>query len=355
MEVSLKTLTHPFHKKRLRTSLLFILTGLVLLSGCRKEESVQDQPLTATNFYLNTVVTITLYDSKKEELLDGAMDLCADYEKIFSRTDPESELYKLNHRELEDSNGVSQVSAELAALIQEGLNYSRLSEGAFDITIGSVSSLWDFTSEEKSLPRKTDILGELPHVGYEKVIQNERQIQFQDPDTQLDLGAIAKGYIADKIKEYLLSQGVESAIINLGGNVLCIGGRPDGTPFVTAIQKPFAQRGESMVNLSVKDQSIVSSGIYERYFEQDGVLYHHILDPKTGYPYENDLLAVSIISSQSVEGDGLSTICMALGYQKGMEFLNHYFPDIHALFITKDEQLHYTEDFEKAIPVHPIT
>ena len=150
----------------------------------------------------------------------------------------------------------------------------------------------------------------------------------------------------DKIKEFLLSKGVKSAIINLGGNVLCIGSKPDKTPFRIGIQKPFADRSETIATVDITDQSVVSSGIYERFFEKDGQLYHHILNPKTGYPYDNSLISVTIICDSSTDGDGLSTSCFALGLEKGMELINSL-PDVHSVFITSDDKLHYSENFQK--------
>lgn len=166
----------------------------------------------------------------------------------------------------------------------------------------------------------------------------------------LDLGAIAKGYIADKMKEFLVSKGVKSATINLGGNVLCIGKKTDNTPFRIGIQKPFADRSETIAILDIEDKSVVSSGIYERYFEKDGTFYHHILNPDTGYPYDNHLVSVTIISDQSMDGDGLSTSCFALGLEKGMELINSL-PDVHAVFITDDYQLHYSDHFQEDLKV----
>lgn len=166
----------------------------------------------------------------------------------------------------------------------------------------------------------------------------------------LDLGAIAKGYIADKIKEFLMEKGVKSAIINLGGNVLCIGGKPDKAPFNIGIQKPFADRKETIAVMELSDKSIVSSGIYERFFERDGNFYHHILNPKTGYPYDNSLVAVTIISDKSVDGDGLSTSCFALGLEEGMKLINSI-ENVHAVFITDDYKPHFSDGFEEAIPL----
>ncbi|HCR41242.1 MAG TPA: thiamine biosynthesis protein ApbE, partial [Lachnospiraceae bacterium] len=144
--------------------------------------------------------------------------------------------------------------------------------------------------------------------------------------------------------------GVKSAMINLGGNVLCVGTKPDGTPFNVGIQMPYADRNETIAVMQISDLSVVSSGIYERFFELDGVRYHHILNPRTGYPYDTDLISVSIISPYSVDGDGLSTTAFALGLEKGMKLIESI-PDTYAVFITEDYQLHYTKGFQEAIKI----
>lgn len=150
------------------------------------------------------------------------------------------------------------------------------------------------------------------------------------------------------MKEFLVEHGVKSAIINLGGNILCIGQKPDGSPFRVGIQKPFQERNETVATVAIQDMSVVSSGIYERYFIKDDKLYHHILNPKTGYPYENNLISVSIISSLSVDGDGLSTTCFALGLTKGMELVNEL-DGVYAVFITDDNVLHYSDNFDEIL------
>lgn len=312
-------------------------------SGSDPQASSQE-PITETAFKLNTVVTISIYDSQDTSLLDGCMELCDQYEQMFSRTLETSELYRLNHGELADADGVSHLSPELAELIGRGLEYRQLSGGRFDIAIGPVSSLWDFTSDNPSVPEDSLIQAALPLVDYQDVILDGQELTFQKEGMQLDLGAIAKGYIADRLKNYLLENGVESAVINLGGNVLCVGSRPDGTPFRVGLQRPFADRNETIATIEVSDLSVVSSGIYERYFEQDGQLYHHILDPATGYPCENNLVAVTILSEESTDGDGLSTTCFALGLEKGMELIESL-ENVEAMFITEDNELHYSSGF----------
>lgn len=330
--------------------ILFVVVLSVFIV-CYGKMQKPEEPITATAFKLNTVVKVTIYNSQDEKILQDALALCDKYEKIFSRTRTDSEIYLLNEGKLPQEDGYYILSEECAELIGKGLYYSELSGGAFDITIEPLSSLWDFTSGEKQIPDPQTLVEAQKHVGYEKVELKGNKIRFQEDGMGLELGAIAKGYIADKIKEFLISEGVESAVIDLGGNVLCIGARPDGEAFRVGIQKPFADRNETVATAGIRDRSVVSSGIYERYFEKDGKLYHHILNPKSGYPYENGLTAVTILSDESVDGDGLSTVCFALGLEKGLELINSL-PDTQAVFITEDGELHYSEHFEEEVPLN---
>ena len=337
-------------KRNLWIGILFVVVLSVFIV-CYGKMQKPEEPITATAFKLNTVVKVTIYDSQDEKILQDALALCDKYEKIFSRTRTDSEIYLLNEGKLPQEDGYYILSEECAELIGKGLYYSELSGGAFDITIEPLSSLWDFTSGEKQIPDPQTLVEAQKHVGYEKVELKGNKIRFQEDGMGLELGAIAKGYIADKIKEFLISEGIESAVIDLGGNVLCIGARPDGEAFRVGIQKPFADRNETVATAGIRDRSVVSSGIYERYFEKDGKLYHHILNPKSGYPYENGLTAVTILSDESADGDGLSTVCFALGLEKGLELINSL-PDTQAVFITEDGELHYSEHFEEEVPLN---
>ena len=315
----------------------------VIVFFVRNKESAE--PVSKSDFKLNTVVTVTIYDLEEkekkpddkdkrnekgihreekdaEEIIDKALKLCDKYEKIFSRTLPESEIYALNHGTLPMEDGYYLLSEECAALIEKGLYYSELSGGAFAETIAEKQAC----------------------VGYEDVELKGNKLRFKKEGMGIELGAVAKGYIADKVKEYLVSEGVKSAVIDLGGNVLCVGEKPDGKPFKIGIQKPFADRSETVSAVEIAGTSVVSSGIYERYFEKDGKLYHHILDPATGYPYENGLVSVTVLSEESADGDGLSTACFALGLEKGLELIEQT-PDTEAMFITEDGEMHFSKGF----------
>lgn len=374
--------TYFFHSKRSRSHSRFfylilctvLVCPMLLFTGCGNitdadTSTTGNQPISISSIKLNTAVQITIYDSQDKALLDDCLALCDKYELIFSRTNEKSELYRLNHRkDVSDGdfntdgqttpypvNGTADtwhISEDLAALLSEGLDITRESDGAFDIAIAPLTSLWDFTAEDPKVPDDAAIQKALPLCSSDGVTIDGQDITLPSDDIQFDVGAIAKGYIADRLKDFLIKKGVKSAIINLGGNVLCIGSKPDGTPFKIGIQKPFADRNETEAVMDITGKSVVSSGIYERCFKQDGKLYHHILNPHTGYPYDNGLISVTIISDQSVDGDALSTTCFALGLEDGLKFAEK--KGVQAVFITEDYELHYTDGFQDEINVTDV-
>ena len=325
-------------KNNIIKTLSAVLTAsALLLTGCSgaKSSTQTDQDLTYTDMLFDTVIKIQILDPADESILDGLKKLCEKYDTMFSATNTDSELYKLNH-----ANGQPfTVSSETANLIQEGIHYSELSGGAFDLTIESVSALWDFKADKPTVPSSDAIAQAVSHVDYTKVDIQDNTVTLEDPEAGIDLGAIAKGYIADQVKTYLKKQGIKHAIINLGGNVDVIGTKPDGSKYNIGIQKPFDESGEAITSVQLKDQTVVTSGIYERYFKKNGKLYHHILDPRTGYPCENNLYSVSIITDSSTKADALSTTCFLLGYEKGMELIQSM-DGVEAIFITDDEKVH---------------
>lgn len=320
----------------------------VCLTGCK--ENRQIEPISQSAFLLNTFVTVTLYDSEDQDILTGCLKLCGEYENMLSRTIEGSDIYRLNHRE--PGTKAMEVQEETAELIEKGLYYSKLSEGAFDITIEPLSSQWDFTAENPQVPDERSLEEGARKVDYRQLHVEGNQVIFQSDDTRIDLGAIAKGYIADKLKDYLLEENVKSAVINLGGNVLCVGEKPDGQPFRIGLRKPFEGQDQVIGVLDISDRSMVTSGVYERHFVKDGVNYHHILDPKTGYPYNNGLTSVTIVSEQSVDGDGLSTVCFSLGLEKALQLVESL-DQVYAVFITEDGKIHTSKGAEQFLEELP--
>ena len=320
--------------------IIAILAALMLLlSGCSMSKKQENQTYTDTLF--DTVIKVQILDSVDSEVLEGCKELCQKYDTMFSNRIEDSEISRINNAKC---NPV-EVSDETLTLMKTGIYYSELSDGAFDITISPVSMLWDFKSESPSVPSQETIEEAVSHVDYHNIVIEGNTVQLTDPQAGIDVGALAKGYIADRLKEDLQEEGVEHALINLGGNVLAMGTKTDGSDYNIGIQKPFDETGEPVTAVKIADESVVTSGIYQRYFEQDNILYHHILDPQTGYPCENNLYSVSIITDSSLTADALSTTCFLLGYEKGMELINQL-DDVDAVFITDDETIHYSDNFQ---------
>lgn len=313
--------------------------SILLLSGCSGLPRERSQTYTDTLF--DTVISVQIFDSVDEDVLKGCEKLCKKYDSMFSNKIEDSEISRINSA---GGNPV-EVSKETIKLIKKGIYYSEMSDGAFDITIAPVSSLWDFKAETPSVPSPEAIAEAVSHVNYENIIIRDNTVKLADPQAGIDLGAIAKGYIADRIKDYLEEEGVRHAMINLGGNVLAMGSKLDGSDYNIGIQKPFDETGEPITSVKISYKSVVTSGIYQRYFKADGKIYHHILDPNTGYPCENNLYSVTILTDSSLTADALSTTCFLLGYDRGMKLINQL-DNVDAVFITNDNQIHYSKNFQ---------
>lgn len=324
-----------FQRFQINIFLIFFLCS-ILLTGCDNSLSASD-PQKATGFYFDTVISITIYEHGSEQLLEQCMELASHYEKLLDPNMEGSDIWNINH-----SNGQPiTVEEDTLTVLNTALSYARISDGLADPSIGSLSALWNFGSGSQEIVPSGQMVREaLAHVDYQSILIDGNQVTLTDSGAQIDLGFIAKGFIGDRMKEYLASKGVTSALINLGGNVVTLGNRPDGAPFRIGIQKPFANPGTPALTLDISDSSVVSSGNYERYFEKEGRLYHHILSTDTGYPVESGLSQVTILSPRSIDGDALSTLCFILGYEKAALLLENY-PDIQAVFITEDGSILY--------------
>lgn len=325
-------------QKKSFISLAIILSLLsVSAGGCSSPHETES--LSMTGMYFDTVIQVEAWGAD-QEILDQCENICSYYEELLSPTIETSEVSMINR-----SHGAPvTVSDDTAELIRLGIEYGDISGGKFDITIASATDLWNFKdNSEGLLPDDGELKEAVSHIDYRCIETDGNTVTLTDPEARIDLGGIAKGYIADRLKEYLESEGIEHAIINLGGNMLALGGRYDGTDFRIGIQKPFAENGTVAASLNISDKSVVSSGDYERYFEKDGVIYHHILDPDTGYPVQNDLDQVTIISDSSADGDALSTTCYALGLEEGMELIRET-EGVEAVFITKDGEIHLSSE-----------
>lgn len=308
--------------------LLLVTAGIivsVVLTG-RKGKS-----LNKDGYYFDTYVNLTVYSSKDSKYLDECLKMCEKYDALFSPTIEGSDVYNINH-----AAGKSvKVDPETYYLLQRAIEFCEETDGAVDITIAPLMDTWGLSHESgilseagitgnKSKPSDIKVQDALKNVDYRNVIlEDDYTVRLKNPETRIDLGFIAKGYIADKLKEYLVSKDVKSAIISLGGNVVVIGTKPDGSDYNIGIKDPD-NSGEIIESLKVNNSSVVTSGTYERYVEYDGIKYHHILDTTTGYPVDNGIKSVTVLSDSSLEGDALSTVCLILGEEGSKDILTKY-------------------------------
>ena len=343
----------------LRAAGLVFLLALVIITqtGCSSDSA---DPVTGENYLLDTVCTISIYEMKGEDgsirqasavqesaqaAIDEAYDLCAALDKTLSRTTEASDISRINN-----SGGEwTEVSEDTLKLLKEGVHYSELSGGDFDITIGGVTDLWDFHAdpEEAKVPDPAELAEAVSHVGYDKIEFDGSRVRLADPETRIDLGGIAKGYIGDRMADCLESRGVTSGIVNLGGNVICIGGKTETDDFSIGVEAPFSDRTEIVGKIKARDMTLVTSGVYERKIEVDGRMYHHILSTKTGYSAETDLDAVTLTAEKghSMNIDALSTICLIKGYKAASELIENT-EGVEAVFILNDGTIEKTSGME---------
>ena len=231
------------------------------------------------------------------------------------------------------------VSDTTYRIIKDSLRYSELTDGLFDVTAGPLIDLWAIDPPYGHVPTESELDAVLPLIDYHKIdFLDDNRIMLEDEGMRIDLGAIAKGAIADEVKDFLVGKGTGSAMINLGGNILLVGSKPDGSDFVIGIQDPNDDRGNYLISIKVSDCAIVSSGDYERFFVQDGKVYHHILSPVTGFPADTAIRQVTIVAPNSEMADGLSTSVLLLGLDKGLALVDSL-DGVEAIFVTKDKKI----------------
>lgn len=267
-----------------------------------------------TLFLFDTVIQISALCAP--ELMDRLSERCQFFEDRFSRTKEGSDIWNINQ-----AHGAPvEVSEETARCIEASLAYSEASDGLFDISIGAVSSLWDFVEGIK--PDDDAIKEAVKHVDYRTISVDGTTVTLADPDAMLDLGGIAKGFITDDLVSMLREAGCKSAMLSLGGNVYMLGESFRGDDWNVGVQDPNGTANDVIASIPARDKSLVTSGLYERSFTIDDVLYYHILDPRTGYPAKTDLANASIVSDSSTDGDAYSTTLFLMGHDKAMDLLN---------------------------------
>lgn len=289
---------------------------------------------------MNTIINFKVYGKNAENATAQALKRISNIESKMSVNIKTSEVSKLNAKA-----GISgeKLSTDTYSVIEKSVQYSKLTGGALDITVGPIVNLWGIGTDKERVPTKKEINEKLKLVDYSDIILDKKNstVKLKWKNQAIDLGAIAKGYTADEVKKVLLNNKVNSAIINLGGNIYAVGKRPDGKDWNIGIQNPLSTRGEYLGTISVTDKSIVTSGNYERFFIKDGIRYHHIFDPSTGYPAKQQLISATIISDKSIDGDALSTSTYILGLDKGLKLVESI-KGVEAIFVTSDKKVYVT-------------
>ena len=327
-------------KKTAVAAMCVILAAGMTACG-KKTDSVLSESVSENDKYssdifaMDTYMSLTAYGAKAEDAVTVAIHEIQRLDAMFSVGNTDSDVTTANMQ------GSATVSDETAYLVEQSLEISRKTDGAFDITIYPVMELWGFTTKNYKVPQADELQETLKRVSYENVSLKDHELVLKN-NAQIDFGGIAKGYTSSRVMQIFKEYGIEHGMVNLGGNVQTLGTKTDGTAWRVAIQSP--QGGNQYLGiLETSDQAVITSGGYERYFEENGVTYHHIIDPKTGYPSDSDLTSVTIVCADGTKADALSTSFFVMGLQKAESFYENTDLDFDVILLTKDNQIYISE------------
>ncbi len=330
--------------------ILLIIFVFINFTSCNSEISKQPV-LVKTGFYMDTFISISIYDKKVDEaILDDAFDYVDELEDLLSRYVETSDINRIN---MMAGSGYVKVDLRTLELLEQCIYYCKLTNGAFDITLGSLIDLWDINSGKKNIPSELEIEKAKQDIGYKNILidKDNCSVKLKEKGIIIDLGAVAKGYISEMTKNFLISKGIKSAIMDFGGNIILIGESYRGINYKVGIQSPFDDRGDYLAVVQSNRNAFVSSGTYERYFIGiDGKRYHHILDPATGMPAQNGLSQVSIICDNATVADILSTGIFVMGIEEG-ENLIEQLDGIDAIFITDNKEIIITKNIKNEVEI----
>ena len=312
--------------------IFFVASILICLLICGCSQNNMNE-YTENIFAMDTVMDLKIYSENDESLSEAKAEIRR-IDALFDRGNENSDIYKIN------KNKSADISAETADVIRAALSISDRTGGAFDITVAPVMDLWGFYGNEFNVPSDDELQSTLEGVGYEKIRLDNTNISIPE-NTGIDLGGIGKGYTSDRIAALLKNNGVKSAIISLGGNVHAIGKRNDGSEWTVGITDPH-NKSQLIGKLKISDKAVITSGAYQRYFEQDGITYHHIIDPTTGKSADSGLASVTVIADSGMTADGLSTALFVMGLDKAIELWRNS-EDFEAVFVDDSGMIYVTE------------
>lgn len=326
-----------------------LLLGVCTLTGCAKffsvekeETAVQTKSATREIFAMDTVMTVTAYGDRAKEAVQAAEEEIERLDALFSVGNASSDIARLNE------NASAVVSGETCELINRSKELYQSTGGALNIAVYPLMEAWGFTSGEYRVPDQKEIDAMLTCMDTEKISCDENTGEVTlSQGMGIDLGAIAKGYTSARLMELFASYDITSAIVSLGGNVQVLGNKPEGTKWRVAVEDPFSEEGDSYAGiLEIKDQAVITSGAYERYFEQEGKRYHHIIDPATGYPAENGLASVTIVSQDGTLADALSTALFVMGKDRALSYWKEHADEFEVILIEDNGDMTITEGLQ---------
>ncbi len=341
--------------------ILILLFIIIILTGFSLTSFFEEKTVDKQSYLLNTLISIKASGDNAEEAIEAAMARITEIENAMSAHIEDTDVWAINHSvPMEETT----ISEDTFMVIKKGIHYSKLTNGYFDITVKALVDLWGIGTENPRVPTQTEIRNALNDIDYKMIAMNEDlgTIKLKQENMGIDLGGIAKGYAADEVVRILKEHGVQSAYADLGGNIVIVGKKSIGwkqyllskvkghqtsyyQDWRIGIQDPLKQRGSYMAVIALSDKAVVTSGPYERYFEQNGTIYHHILDPFSGYPAENGIISATIIADKSIDADALSTSIFLLGEKKGVKLIESL-PDIEAIIVNEDKKVSITKGLE---------
>jgi FAD:protein FMN transferase len=319
-----------------------LILAMFLQVSCSKDKNTACE---TNSFGMGTVISQKVYGNNSKKASGEVLERIKDIENTMTVNASGGDINKLNDNA---GKGYVKLNHETVELLKEACDISDLSNGAFDVTVGSAVKLWGIGTENSQIPEEDMLMKLVRLINYKDVVLNESSdsAKLEKEGQKVDLGGIAKGYAGDEAIKIYKKYEVKNVLINLGGNVVAFGSKPDGEPWSVGIQDPRAENGTCIGVLKAIDKAVVTSGDYERYFEKDGKRYHHILDPKTGKPSESGIMSVTIIADSSTSADGLSTAAFVLGLEKGMQLVKSY-GNAEAIFVTANKKVYLTESIKK--------
>ena len=311
---------------------------LILLVCCALhcDREMRERSCTEELFAMDTVMRFTAHGKNCEEAVAAAMREVQRLDALLSTGSASSEISKLN------AAGTAEISEDTAALLRRGQDIYGKTDGLFDVTVYPLMCLWGFPSKEYHVPSEEELEAVLPLVDGSKVSLEDGRAYLGDGQ-KVDLGGIAKGYASGRVMEIYREYGITSGMVSLGGNVQVLNGKPDGSLWRIGIQDPDAPQGTLAAVLDVENCAVITSGGYERYFEEDGNTYIHIIDPRTGYPAAGDLASVTIVSEDGTLADALSTSLYIMGLEDAVSYWRTYGDDFEMVLITSHGELYGTE------------